>query len=87
MKTFKSISYLTFIFLACSCSQVFYADFEKEAAVSSYASSGASLDSRQWTHIPHPADGFNIVTKATFIAQKLEQHELYAVNTSILALE
>ncbi|MDF9800044.1 hypothetical protein OKW21_005307 [Catalinimonas alkaloidigena] len=73
MKSFKFIPSLAlFIFLACSCSNIFYADFEEDVVVSLNNASPLvrNKQGQQWSNILHPADGFNIITKGTLIAQR-----------------
>lgn len=90
MKAFKFFPSLAlFVFLACSCSQIFYADFDKDVVVSVSNTSPLSMPERgqQWSSILHPTDGFNIVTKATFIAQALELDNIPKENKPNLALQ
>ncbi|MEK6476434.1 hypothetical protein WJR50_02830 [Catalinimonas sp. 4WD22] len=90
MKIFKFFSSLAlFIFLACSCSQIFYADFDKDVIVSVSNTSPLRIPEygQQWSSILHPKDGFNIVTKATYIAQRLESDNIPKENKPNLALQ
>lgn len=90
MKIFKFIpSLVLFIFLACSCSQIFYAGFDKDVVVSFSSNSplGTEKQELSWSTIPYPADGFNIVTKATFIAQGVKKDTIHKVHQPVLALQ
>ncbi|WPP48551.1 hypothetical protein [Catalinimonas niigatensis] len=90
MKNFKSVlSLALFIFLAFSGSHLFFAEFYKNGMVISgnYSPLNTSGQNMTWSTIPCAADGFNIITKATLIAQRMEQENFSEVNMPVLALQ